>query len=239
MRRKKGIFMICKKLLVAFIVIGSFGFHETVKAELTDKELIKEQIKKIESGCVKGDNYDNCSSENIEKIINKKSQLEGLREKFKFGIAIGFEHYKSSYISEVEIIGENKIVRVVESQNQKPSVWLETHYLWDGWAKNTLHRTHSAPGFYVGARLLGPNSETFEAFSLGLMWSFKRTAIGNLPPKGQVAESINIGVGPVWHKTKVLASGIAEGCALPENYSDIKLNSRDEVSWMVMISTGF
>jgi hypothetical protein len=186
----------------------------------------------------KCDKDKNCSGEEVKQLQEKKSALDSLSETFKFGVAIGFENYKSSYISKVETIGDNRVVRVSDSQDYKPSIWLETHYVWDGTASKWCF-THSAPGFYVGARLLGPESDIFEAFSLGLMWSFKRTRIGNLQPAGQIAESINIGIGPVWHKTNKLASGITEGQALPADYNDVQLDSRDEVSWMLMISAGF
>ncbi|MEA3522764.1 MAG: hypothetical protein U9R50_07295 [Campylobacterota bacterium] len=115
---------------------------------------------------------------------------------------------------------------------------METHYIWDGTATDWGF-THSAPGFYVGARLAGADSDVFDAFSLGLLWSFKRTKLGTPLKKGEIAESINIGFGPVWYKTKVLASGIVEGEALPTNYNEVKLDSRDEVSWMFMVSVGF
>ena len=224
-------------LKILFIVLISTTACNNVHAQdssKTDKERLKEDIERLENKC----ESEGCTKEEVEDIQDKSDTLSSLTESFKFGVAIGFEHYKSEYISEVETVGDDRVVRLVDAQNQKPSIWLETHYLWDGWASSNGF-THSAPGFYVGARLLGPNSDIFEAFSLGLMWSFKRTRLGDVPPPGQIAESINIGIGPVWHKTKVLADGIVEGESLPENYNDVKLNSRDEVSWMLMISAGF
>lgn len=180
-----------------------------------------------------------CDTEDVKKLNSNISALDQLTETFKFGVAIGFEQYKEDYIAGVETLGDDRTVRISDSQEYKPSVWLETHYIWDGFAARKWKLTHSAPGFYIGARLLGPDSDVFEAFSLGAMWSFKRTRIGNVPPAGQIAESINIGIGPVWHKTKILASGITEGQELPSNFNDVKLDSRDEVSWMLMVSAGF
>ncbi len=160
---------------------------------------------------------------------------------FKFGVAIGFEGYKNGYINDAETVGTDRIVHVTDSLKMKPSVWLETHYIWDGvFMKGGQHRfTHSAPGFYFGVRVIGQNSESFDALSLGLLWSFKRTAIGKAKIPGSIADSINIGIGPVWHRTKRLATGIVEGQPLPPQYQDIKYNKRDEVSWMLMISVGF
>jgi len=169
-----------------------------------------------------------------EEVTSSESPLDI----FNFGIALGFENYKEGYINEAETIGENRIVRVTDSQDQKTTLWLESHYIWDNLIPRDI-LTHSAPGFYIGVRALGPDSETFDAFSLGLLWSFKRTAVGVTPPESQVAESINIGFGPVWHRTKTLASGIVEGEPLPDTFQDIKFDKQDEISWMLMISVGF
>lgn len=180
-----------------------------------------------------------------EKVVKKNTEMNGNNNalgKFKFGIAIGFENYKSEYVNEAETNGTNRVVRINDSQEMKPSLWLETHYIWDGLLKKSdgsLRFTHSAPGFYLGIRVIGPDSDTFDAFSLGLLWSFKRTAIGTPSPPGQITESINIGIGPVWHRTKELARGINEGEPLPSQFSDIKFDERDEVSWMLMVSVGF
>lgn len=200
------------------------------------KKVLTKENETIEKKCT---NPGGCTPDDVKKLKENISTLDQITDKFKFGIAIGFENYKDSYINEAELVGTNRIVRVANSQENKPSVWLETHYIWDGFAERNWGATHSAPGFYVGARLLGPDSDAFEAFSLGFMYSFKRTAFGAVPKSGQIADSINIGIGPVWHKTKVLAPGIKEGSALPIEYSDIKFNARDEVSWMLMISAGF
>lgn len=207
----------------------------STEATLTDKEILIEENKALENKCGKT----GCDADDVKKLKENISALDQLTETFKFGVAIGFEQYKEQYITNVETLGDERIVRVSDSQEYKPSIWLETHYIWDGLAAKKWGLTHSAPGFYIGARLLGPDSDIFEAFSLGAMWSFKRTRIGNIPPAGQIAESINIGIGPVWHKTKTLASGITEGQELPSNFNDVKLDSRDEVSWMLMISAGF
>lgn len=225
--------VVCLSLLV-----GSFAFAADSKKEasviITEKDILTEEIKQKERKCLDGE----CDEEDLKTLKENVSALNKLNGVFKFGVAIGFEHYKDGYITEAETLGENRVVRISDSQQYKPSIWLETHYLWDGIARD-WGLTHSAPGFYIGARLLGPNSDIFEAFSLGAMWSFKRSRIGDSPPEGQIAESINIGIGPVWHKTKNLASGIEEGAPLPEDFNDIRMDSRDEMSWMLMISAGF
>jgi hypothetical protein len=201
---------------------------------LTEKDILISENKLIEDKCV----TTGCNSDELKEYSKNISSLEKLTSSFGFGMAIGLENYKDNYISEAEIVGTDRTVRVTDSQKQKPSIWLETHYIWDGIASG-WGRTHSAPGFYLGARVLGPESNAFEALSIGLLWSFKRTRLGNLAPEGQITESINIGIGPVWHKTRVLAAGIKEGSALPTDYNEIKYDTRDEVSWMFMVSAGF
>ena len=64
---------------------------------------------------------------------SSKNALSG----FSFGVAIGYENYKTPYISEVETLGVNRIVRVSAKQNHKPSLWLETHYIWDDLLKKS------------------------------------------------------------------------------------------------------
>jgi hypothetical protein len=220
-------------LTLAFgLLLLSTGRAET--DQRSDKERLTDEVADIEKKCKEA----TCTDSDVEKLEQKKSALDSLQETFKFGLGIGFEHYKKPFISEVETVGDTRIVRVSDSQDYKPGLWLETHYVWDGTAKK-WGLTHSAPGFYVGVRLLGGDSDVFDAFGLGVMWSFKRTAIDNISPPGQIAESINIGVGPVWHRTKVLASGITEGAPLPPEFQDPKLDTEDEISWMLMISAGF
>lgn len=222
------------RILIIILSLATYFSIPSLSSELTHKEILIEENEAIEEKCVGG----GCNAEDVKKLKENIKALDQLTETFKFGVAIGFEHYKDEYITETETLGDNRIVRVSDSQEYKPSIWLETHYIWDGMASK-WGLTHSAPGFYIGARLLGPDSDVFEAFSLGAMWSFKRTRIGNVPPAGQIAESINIGIGPVWHKTKTLASGITEGQTLSADFNDVKLDSRDEVTWMIMISAGF
>ena len=182
--------------------------------------------------------FTSISSYSDESEESNSADSSSPLDAFKFGLALGFENYKDGFVNEAETIGENRIVRVADSQDQKPSLWLETHYIWDGLIPRE-YLTHSAPGFYLGVRALGPDSDTFDAFSLGLLWSFKRSHLDKKPPEGQLAESINIGFGPVWHRTKSLASGITEGEPLPEDFQDIQYDKRDEVSWMLMVYIGF
>lgn len=161
-------------------------------------------------------------------------------DRFKFGVALGFENYKGGgYVNEAETVGDGRVVQVTDQQSRRPSLWFETHYIWDGFANKVLGRTHSAPGFYIGVRALGGDGSLFDAFSLGLLWSFKRTALFAVLPADQIAESINIGIGPVWHRTRRLAKGIQEGQPLPSDFQDVKFTREDEISWMLMVSVGF
>jgi len=217
------------------MVLFSLAISDSANADgMSNVKILQQENEVIEKQCAEGE----CTKDDLKKYQENKSAIDEIKEKFRFGIALGFETYKESYINEAETVGSQKIVRVSDSQKRKPSIWLETHYVWDGTATKWSF-THSAPGFYAGIRLLGANSDVFDAFSLGFLWSFKRTAIGDVPPKGQLAESINIGIGPVWHKTKVLANGIKEGQPLPTDYNEVKFDKRDETSWMLMLSAGF
>jgi len=60
-----------------------------------------------------------------------------------------------------------------------------------------------------------------------------------LDRKPSGTETLNVGFGPVWHRTRFLASGIEEGKPLPSSYNEVKFERKDEVSWILMISAGF
>lgn len=170
---------------------------------------------------------------------SQKTQVEKAADlqAFEFGVAIGLENYRTEYVNEAKVVGDNRIVRVTDSYDTNASVWLDTHYTWDGWAAGKGF-THSAPGFYVGVRLLGENSDFFDAFTLGVMWAFKRTRLGD-DKSDSAFDSINIGIGPVWHRTRELANGIVEGESLPDEFDNVEYRKNDEISWMLIVSTGF
>jgi hypothetical protein len=211
------------------------GFAST--ALKTEEELNAEN-KQIEDDCKDSKNT-KCTKEKLDQKKENDRALEDLKDNFKFGVALGYEHYRRDYVNSASTVGTTRIVNVSDSEAYKASIWLETHYMFFDTAQHFLHWNYTAPGFYVGARALGPNSDLFDAFSVGLLMGFKRTKIGTVPPKDQVADSINLGFGPVWHRTQVLADGIEEGKPLPAQYNDVTLDKRDEVSWMVMVSAGF
>ncbi len=133
---------------------ASFAGADLLSAK---KKTLEGEITAIDTRCAAG----TCNQKDVENLEKKKSDLESLQDAFEFGVAIGFENYKSKYISKVETVGDTRVVRVSDSQRYKPSVWLETHYVWDG-TGSKWNFTHSAPGFYVGARILGADSEAFD-----------------------------------------------------------------------------
>lgn len=159
-------------------------------------------------------------------------------QKFKFGVGLGLETYRGSHVNEAKLFGPTRTVRIIDEQDSNTAVWLETHYTWDGIAAKYLGRTHSAPGFYVGVRLLGENDKVFDAFSAGFLWAFKRTRLDD-HQSNAAFESINVGFGPVWHRTRRLANGIKDGEPLPSEFSDIEYKKGDEITFMFMVSTGF
>jgi len=169
-----------------------------------------------------------------------KDTLSDLVNRLRLGVAIGFEHFKSKYVSEAESVGTDRIVRITDSQSYQPSLWLTTTYAFRdmfGLIKDQGH-ARSGWGFYAGIRAFGSGSDSrmFDAISLGPTWISRRPALDDKPSG---TETINIGFGPVWHRTRVLAAGIEEGKPLPTGYNDIKFEKKDEVSWMLMISAGF
>ena len=167
-----------------------------------------------------------------DNSIQVKQDLEG----FNFGVALGFELYDEAWIESAEIVGDDKIVTITDRKDHNATLWLETHYTWTACKQVWLPcGNYTFPGFYIGARVLGQDSSVFDAFSIGGMYTFAR----NKKRTDGVVNSINVGFGPVWHRTQRLADGITAGEALPENFDDIKLVKEDEVTWMIMVSAGF
>jgi hypothetical protein len=224
-------------ILLQCVVLISIATSGAI-ARGQDKELKTETVtKEVTTKTEEKDSAGKVISTKTEST-KKEASVDDLRTAFKFGIALGFESFKDGYVNEAKTEGTTRIVRITDSQKHRPSLWLETHYIWDGWASRRGF-SHSAPGFYIGVRALGPDAGVFDAFSMGLLWSFKRTRLGTPISTGEIAESINIGVGPVWHRTRKLAAGIREGEALPAQYQDIEYSKRDEATWMLMLSVGF
>ena len=170
------------------------------------------------------------AEENNDSSKKSEQNIGGV----SFSLGLGFESYKEPYINETVLrgSGDERRVIVTDSFDYNTSIWLNTNYVFDGY--NLSGWVH--PGIYAGVRIGGSEDSTaFNAFSIGALVALKRR-----PNKSNVFNSINIGIGPVWHRTQVLAPGIYEGEALPEYYSDnIQLQKKDEVSWMLMLSAGF
>lgn len=166
---------------------------------------------------------------------DEQNDIEG---KFGLSAGIGWESYRTPYIRSARILGDERRVLVDDQVDGQAALWLQANYVWDGLL--TERFSHSSPGVYVGLRAAGPDSDGLDAFSVGFLWSFSRNHKGERA-KGTDGKrpSVNFGVGPVWHRTRQLATGIAAGQALPAEFQQIEFEKRDEVSWMLMVSFGF
>lgn len=158
-----------------------------------------------------------------------------------FSAGVGLEHYRKPFIRSARMVGEHRTVLVDDSFDQQASLWLQLNYVWNAKGNGRLFKhEYGAPGFYVGARAAGPESDGLDAFSLGVLWAFTRKPKNQGPDQaGALRPSINIGFGPVWHRTRQLASGIVPGQPLPAQFQQLEFERRDEVSWMLMVSFGF
>lgn len=157
---------------------------------------------------------------------------------FNFSVGIGYEMYRSPYIKKAKLrgtVGTDQTVAVTDSYKGNTSLWLTTNYIWDGDGAWLDEYPTINPGFYVGARIAGDDSNAFDAIGFGLMLAFKR----NTPSSNSTFNSLNIGIGGVWHRTQELAYGIKEGSPLPSYYSDIEYKKKDEFSVMMILSVGF
>ena len=129
-------------------------------------------------------------------------------------------------------IDNNRVVHITNEQKHKASLWFETHYTFDN---PSVSSKYIAPGLFIGVKPFGEgNQNFFDGFALGGLISLKRTPIGD-----KQTNSVNIGIGKVWHRTKNFASGIKDGEQLSSSYANIKYINSDETSWMLMMSFGF
>jgi|TARA_R110000764_G_scaffold53078_1_gene115334 hypothetical protein len=190
------------------------------------------------------------SEENIKKSEETIKELKKATEQsaqtvqnielggFNFSVGIGYEAFNSPYINEAVLRGTspNQIVVVTDSYKANTSLWLTTNYVWDkSFLQTKYGLTHTYPGIFIGTRVTGENSDIFDAFGAGFMLALKR----NGTAKSTTFQSVNIGIGKVWHRTQQLAYGITEGSALPASYTEVEYQKKDESSWMLMLSVGF
>jgi hypothetical protein len=165
-------------------------------------------------------------------------ELNGIEGKFGLSAGIGWESYRTPYIRNARILGDERRVLVDDQVDGQAALWLQANYVWNGLLRERF--SHSSPGVYVGLRAAGPDSDGLDAFSVGFLWSLSRNHKSD-GAKGTDGKrpSVNFGVGPVWHRTRQLATGISAGQALPAEFQQIEFEKRDEVSWMLMVSFGF
>jgi hypothetical protein len=153
-----------------------------------------------------------------------------------FGLGIGVEHYKSSYIDEASTNGTNRVVNIDKQYNTNPSAWLTMSWSFPkkkGGEVNSLgsFMTNAVNwGLFAGVKVIdGGDGKAFNGFAIGPQVTFK-TGTAAAP------RDISVGIGAVTHKVRGLATGIEEGKPLPSNYTDIKYREKSEWNWMIMLS---
>src|SRR5690349_4635402 len=118
-----------KQYIVLVVLIA--GFVCSVSAEnaphkdeneKTQVQALEERNEQIKNDCEK---KIQCSKKDIEELAENESKIDSATAKFRFGVALGYEAYKDHYINSVEVLGDTKTVHIADSQEFKPSFWLE------------------------------------------------------------------------------------------------------------------
>ena len=146
---------------------------------------------------------------------------------WQLNFGLGIEQFRSRYVDNASLQGNEKIVVVDKDYATLPSAWMTLN-----WNILTLHSAASNSqlatsrlGLFVGLKLIDAESQAFSAFSLGPQVSFY---VGT--------RVISIGGGWVTHRTKSLADGILENRPLPTHFSDVTYREGTENSYMMMVS---
>ncbi|QUX91520.1 hypothetical protein CYL31_08840 [Marinomonas sp. A3A] len=167
-------------------------------------------------------------------VFSVCSYADGV-DNWNFNLGIGVEQYRSDYIDQAKIAGDERIVVVEKEYQTRPSAWLTLS--WNFWGLGDPVRTtqnaagnnidiHNVKfGLFVGAKILGENATSFESFALGPQITFQAED-----------RDISVGLGWVTHPTRELASGISEGGTLPSQFDDITYKEGTENSYMLMFS---
>lgn len=155
-------------------------------------------------------------------------------DSWNFNLGIGVEQYRSDYIDQAKITGDEKIVVIEKEYQTRPSAWLTLS--WNFWglgdpvetkqvAGNSVDIHNVKFGLFAGTKILGEDTSAFESFALGPQITFQAQG-----------RDISIGLGWVTHPTRELASGITEGDPLPDQFDDISYKESTENSYMLMFS---
>tara|TARA_B100001057_G_C22527360_1_gene824367 strand:- start:148 stop:690 length:543 start_codon:yes stop_codon:yes gene_type:complete len=153
---------------------------------------------------------------------------------WNFNFGIGVEQYRSDYIDQARITGEDKIVVVEKEYQTRPSAWLTLSWNIFGLGNSLGTETIGATsvdiynvklGLFAGTKILGEDSTVFDSFALGPQVTFQA-----------IDREISIGIGWVTHPKRELADDIDEGDPLPSQYDDISYKEGTENSYMLMFS---
>ena len=167
-------------------------------------------------------------------IFSMNSHADGV-EDWNFNLGIGVEQYRSDYIDQARIAGDEKIVVIEKEYQTRPSAWLTLS--WNIWglgdpagaeknaAGNSVDIYNVKFGLFAGTKILGEDSSAFESFALGPQITFQAQD-----------RDISIGFGWVTHPTRELAHGIKENAPLPSQFDDVAYKEGTENSYMLMFS---
>lgn len=152
---------------------------------------------------------------------------------WNFNFGIGVEQYRSDYVDQARITGDQKIVVVEKEYQTRPSAWLTLSWNFLGLDKTDVVEVQGESidinnvkfGLFAGTKIIGEDSSVFESFALGPQITFQAKD-----------RDISVGIGWVTHPTRKLASGITEGNALPDQFDDISYKEGTENSYMLMFS---
>jgi hypothetical protein len=146
---------------------------------------------------------------------------------------------KHAFIDQASVNGSDKIVTIDTEHDKIPSAWLVASWVCPPGlcqiSKNYVQWV--TPGIWVGAKLVGADSGSFDAFGAGVS---VHLACPNAQGSPDFGCGWSMGVGWVTHNLKTLQNGIEEGKPLPPQFTQIQYKNRsvDGILLMVTIPVG-
>ena len=144
---------------------------------------------------------------------------------FSVGLAV-FKH-KEADIKKADVI--NGVVRILDENETRPGLWLQTSYIFDGWGTKWSH-----PGLFVGVEVL-EESELIKSFGMGVHCTFRRSNNGS----PSTDSAFNIGLGVYVSKISVLSDGLIANSSLPTSYESAILKEKTAYGPMLNVSFSF
>ncbi|HTQ79581.1 MAG TPA: hypothetical protein VMM92_06270 [Thermoanaerobaculia bacterium] len=163
----------------------------------------------------------------VAEITNAEQQFMGIQ--FGVGVGVVSDLQSGKRVDSARVV--NGIVRVEETSNAEPRVFLEVHNFINDRDKVTTEDPRLfGHGPWVGIQ--SSNDQIIDAFAIGWMFGWRR--------RPQESTSFNLALGLVLDpKVKVLGDGLQENKPLPNGETEIRYKTESRVGAVLLASFSF